>query len=70
MGEKRNLEFRSEVFNILNHPLNEFLIYYEDPNEQLTYNAYNAAPTNAGTAGYADNKTGHRRYQFSVKYDF
>ena len=70
MGESRTLEFRSEVFNIFNHPLNEFLIYYEDPNEQLDFSAYNSAPTNVSSAGTIDNKTGHRRYQFSVKYNF
>ncbi|NYF81325.1 TonB-dependent receptor [Granulicella arctica] len=70
MRDSRSLEFGSEVFNIFNHPMNEFLIYYEDPNEQLDFNAYNAAPTNLSTAGHIDNKTGHRRFAFSVKYNF
>ena len=70
MRDSRSLEFRSEVFNIFNHPLNEYLIYYEDPDEQLNFNAYNAAPTNASTAGHIDNKTGHRRFQFSAKFNF
>ena len=70
MRDNQNLEFRGEVFNVFNHPQNEYLIYYEDPAEQLDFNAYNAAPTNVSTAGHIDNKTGHRRYQFSLKYNF
>ena len=76
MRDNRSLEFRSEVFNIFNHPQNEFLIYYEDPAEQLNYSGSNAPPTNTNfsqtqtPAGYADNKTGHRRYQFSAKFNF
>lgn len=67
LGASRKLEIRGEVFNLFNHPWNEFIA--NDPNMYMGFDAYGAASvsTNAGTI---DNKTGHRQIQLAAKYYF
>lgn len=68
LGESRKLEIRGEVFNLFNHPWNEFIA--SDPNMYMGFDAAGGATTSLNTAGTIDNKTGHRRLQLAAKYYF
>lgn len=68
LRDKMKLQIRAEAFNLLNHPLWEFTS--SDTNLILNYSDLGTTPTNANTAGYATNKTGHRTVQFAVKFYF
>jgi hypothetical protein len=67
MGGSRKLEIRGEVFNVFNHPWNEFL-----PSDSNMYMGFNTAGvmTSTNPAGTATNKTGHRQVQLAAKYYF
>jgi len=67
MGESRRLEVRGEVFNLFNHPWNEFIA--NDSNMYLGYNEPGGS-TVSTSAGTAQNKTGHRQIQLAAKYYF
>jgi hypothetical protein len=68
MSESRNLQFRAEAFNFLNHPLWTFVC--NDPALQLQIADFGAQPTNASTAGIMTNKHGHRIMQLALKFYF
>jgi hypothetical protein len=69
MGGSRKLEIRGEVFNLFNHPWNEFLA--SDSQMYLGFSAAGGTDTAlTPTAGTADNKTGHRQIQLAAKYYF
>ena len=63
--EKKNIQFRAEGFNFLNHPNPTFGL---DNNLNLTMNAA-GANTNANF-GYTTLKTGNRKMQFALKFNF
>jgi hypothetical protein len=67
MGENRKLEIRGEVFNLFNHPWNEFI-----PSDSNMYMGFSAAggATSSASAGTIDNKTGHRQVQLAAKFYF
>jgi hypothetical protein len=67
LGASRKLEVRGEVFNLFNHPWNEFIA--NDPNMYMGFKAY-GGPTESTSAGTIDNKTGHRQIQLAAKYYF
>jgi hypothetical protein len=67
MGESRKLEIRGEVFNLFNHPWNEFIP--NDSNMAMSFNEQGGA-TSSTSAGSVDNKTGHRRVQLAAKFYF
>jgi len=67
LGQSRKLEVRGEVFNLFNHPWNEFLA--SDSNMYMGFNEPGGA-TISTSAGTADNKTGHRTIQLSGKFYF
>jgi len=67
MRESRKLEVRGEVFNLFNHPWNEFLA--SDSRMYMGFSAAGGATTTP-TAGTSDNKTGHRQIQLAAKYYF
>ena len=77
MGESKNLQFRAEAFNFLNHPLygftnvNPFLgSGASDAALNLRYENFGALPTNISTAGIMTNKFGHRIMQLELKFYF
>ena len=66
-SDRRKLEIRGEVFNLLNHPFNEFIAY--DPNMYMGFDTSGkSASTNP--AGTIDNKTGHREVSLAAKFYF
>jgi hypothetical protein len=68
MGASRKLEIRGEVFNIFNHPWNEFLA--SDPRMYMGFYWDTGALSSTGIAGTSNNKTGHRQVQLAAKYYF
>lgn len=68
IGESKSLQFRAQSFNFTNHPLYSFVNY--DPNLYLGFPSYGSLPANAGTAGFAENKLGHRTIQLAAKFVF
>jgi hypothetical protein len=66
--EAKSIQFRAQAFNITNHPLNAFIQY--DANLYLHYPDYGSLPTNATTAGFTENKLGHRTIQLAAKFIF
>ena len=63
----KKLEVRGEVFNLFNHPWNEFI--EDDPNMYMGFDTSgNMTSTNA--AGTIDNKTGHREISLAAKFYF
>jgi hypothetical protein len=68
ISEAKSIQFRAQAFNIANHPLNAFIQY--DANLYLHYPDYGGLPTNAATAGFAENKLGHRTIQLAMKIFF
>jgi hypothetical protein len=67
LGESRRLEVRGEVFNLFNHPWNEFI--ENDPNMEMDFDT-NGNMTSTNAAGTADNKTGHREMSLAAKFYF
>jgi hypothetical protein len=67
LGANRKLEIRGEVFNLFNHPWNEFIA--NDPNMYMGFKAY-GGDTESTSAGTIDNKTGHRQIQLATKFYF
>jgi hypothetical protein len=67
LGASRKLEIRCEVFNLFNHPWNEFIA--NDPNMYMGFKTYGGA-TESSSAGTIDNKTGHREIQLAAKFYF
>ena len=63
----QHLEIRGEVFNLFNHPWNEFIA--NDTNMYMSFSADGGA-TSSTSAGTIDNKTGHREIQLHAKYWF
>lgn len=77
ISESKNLQFRAEAFNFLNHPLWGFLNYSpfqgnmgSDAALQLAVSDFGALPVNADTAGIMTNKFGHRTMQLALKFTF
>jgi hypothetical protein len=68
LGEAKSIEFRAQAFNIANHPLNAFIQY--DANLYLQYEGYGSLPVNTSTAGFTENKLGHRTIQLAAKIFF
>jgi hypothetical protein len=66
--ETKSIQVRAQAFNIGNHASNAFLPY--DSNLYLAFNAYGGLPTNPTTAGYTENKLGHRTIQLAMKIFF
>jgi hypothetical protein len=66
--ETKSIQIRAQAFNIGNHASNAFLPY--DSNLYLAFNAYGGLPTNPSTAGYTENKLGHRTIQLAMKIFF
>lgn len=58
--EHQNIEFRSEFFNLLNHPI------LDAPNN----GGINTTNPNAGTIGQVNTSEGARNIQFALKYNF
>jgi hypothetical protein len=69
MSGSRKLEVRGEVFNLFNHPWNEFLQYDDDGRMDMGFSAAGGA-TSSTEAGTADNKTGHREISLAAKFYF
>lgn len=67
LGESRKLEIRGEVFNLFNHPWNEFLA--SDPRMYIGFNVY-GGPSVTPLAGTVNNETGHRQIQLAGKFYF
>ena len=67
LGASRKLEIRGEVFNLFNHPWNEFLA--SDSRMYMGFSAAGGATTTP-SAGTSDNKTGHRQIQLAAKFYF
>jgi len=67
LGESRKLEIRGEVFNLFNHPWNEFLA--SDPRMYIGFNVYGGRSVTP-LAGTVNNETGHRQIQLAGKFYF
>jgi hypothetical protein len=68
INETKSVQVRAQAFNIANHPLNTFIQY--DSNLYLHYPDYGSLPANTSTAGYTQNKLGHRTIQLAMKIFF
>lgn len=68
INEGRSIQFRAQAFNIANHASDAFVPY--DTNLYVGYDSYGGLPTNASTAGYTENKLGHRTIQLAAKFYF
>jgi hypothetical protein len=66
--ETKSIQLRAQAFNIANHASDAFVPY--DTNLYIGYNSYGGLPTNATTAGFAENKLGHRTIQLALKFYF
>jgi hypothetical protein len=64
----KSIQFRVQAFNIGNHPLNAFIPY--DSDLYVGYNNYGSLPINSNTAGFTENKLGHRTIQLAAKFYF
>ena len=68
INDAKSIQIRAQAFNIANHPQDAFVPY--DSNLYVGYNAYGGLPINAGTAGFTENKLGHRTIQLAAKFYF
>jgi hypothetical protein len=66
--ETKSIQFRAQAFNIANHASDAFVPY--DSNLYIGYNSYGGTPTNPTTAGFTENKLGHRTIQLAAKFIF
>ena len=68
LRETKSIQFRVQAFNIANHASDAFIPY--DSNLYIGYNSYGGLPTNPSTAGFTENKLGHRTIQLAAKFIF
>lgn len=68
VNERHNIQFRFQMFNFLNHPLESFT--GNDANLKLNYGDGSNVPTNAPTFGFANYKYGNRIVELAIKYQF
>ncbi|MGB9199821.1 MAG: hypothetical protein WCB53_23055, partial [Terriglobales bacterium] len=68
LRETKSIQFRVQAFNIANHASDAFIPY--DSNLYIGYNSYGGLPTNPNTAGFTENKLGHRTIQLAAKFIF
>jgi Carboxypeptidase regulatory-like domain len=68
ISEAKSVQIRAQAFNIANHPLNAFVQY--DSNLYLAFPAFGSLPSNTATAGFTENKLGHRTIQLAMKIFF
>jgi Carboxypeptidase regulatory-like domain len=68
INETKSIQFRAQAFDFTNHALNTFIQY--DADLYLHFPGYGTLANNASTAGYTENKLGHRTIQLAMKFYF